>query len=189
MGALDDKQLLVVEGSCVTCFKGSCQFILMCRAHTHKLKEVSETITIIQSQEGGPTQSQLSRPMSSRHHISMEHRLRRKHVLLNPSTHARSGIYVQRKKTETHFSRKTKNWENEKNTKKKEKKEKRLQRELPPEDDSKKCFVSKKKVVRNREAIEAQKNQILSTREKKKKKKKKHEKNEQNEETRRKKKK
>ena len=30
------------------------------------------------SQAGGPTQSQLSRPMSSGHHISMEHRLRRK---------------------------------------------------------------------------------------------------------------
>ena len=29
-------------------------------------------------QAGGPTQSQLSRPMSSGHHISMEHRLRRK---------------------------------------------------------------------------------------------------------------
>ena len=36
----------------------------------------------------GPTQSQLSRPMWSRHHISMEHRLRRKHLLLNPNTKA-----------------------------------------------------------------------------------------------------
>ena len=33
------------------------------------------------SRVGGPTQSQLSRPMSSRHHISMEHRLRRKCLL------------------------------------------------------------------------------------------------------------
>ena len=33
------------------------------------------------SQAGGPTQSQLSRPVSSRHHISMEHRLRRKQLL------------------------------------------------------------------------------------------------------------
>ena len=40
-------------------------------------------------QAGGPTQSQLSRPMSSRHHISMEHRLRRKHPLLNLDTNAR----------------------------------------------------------------------------------------------------
>ena len=31
-------------------------------------------------QAGGPTQSQLSRPMSSGHHISMEHRLRRKQL-------------------------------------------------------------------------------------------------------------
>ena len=31
-------------------------------------------------QAGGPTQSQLSRSMLSRHHISMEHRLRRKHL-------------------------------------------------------------------------------------------------------------
>ena len=38
------------------------------------------------SQAGGPTQSQLSRPMSSRHHISMEHRLRRKQ--LNSDTDA-----------------------------------------------------------------------------------------------------
>ena len=37
-------------------------------------------------QAGGPTQSQLSRPMSSGHHISMEHRLRRKH--LNSDTNA-----------------------------------------------------------------------------------------------------
>ena len=40
-------------------------------------------------QAGGPTQSQVSRPVSSRHHISMEHRLRRKHLLLNPFTNAR----------------------------------------------------------------------------------------------------
>ena len=32
------------------------------------------------SQAGGPTQSQLSRPMSSGHHISMEHRQRRKQL-------------------------------------------------------------------------------------------------------------
>ena len=43
------------------------------------------------SQVGGPTQSQLSRPTSSRHRISMEHRLRRRHLLLNPNTNAGSG--------------------------------------------------------------------------------------------------
>ena len=43
------------------------------------------------SLECGPTQSQLSR-RSSRHHISMEHRLRRKHRELNPDTDAGSGM-------------------------------------------------------------------------------------------------
>ena len=32
------------------------------------------------TQAGGPTQSQLSRPMSSGHHISVEHGQRRKHL-------------------------------------------------------------------------------------------------------------
>ena len=35
---------------------------------------------------GGPTQSQQSRPTSSRHHISMEHWLRKIHLLLNSDT-------------------------------------------------------------------------------------------------------
>ena len=38
------------------------------------------------SQAGGPTQSQLSRPMSSGHHISMEHRLRRKQLNSDTNT-------------------------------------------------------------------------------------------------------
>ena len=66
---------------------------------------------------GGPTQSQLSRPMSSGHHISMEHLLRRKHLVLNPNTKARSGIYtVERTSKNTSFKQKEKrqNWENEK---------------------------------------------------------------------------
>ena len=42
-------------------------------------------------QAGGPTQSQLSRPMSSGHHISMEHRLRRKQ--LNSDTNASKKIF------------------------------------------------------------------------------------------------
>ena len=36
------------------------------------------------------------RPMSSRHHISMEHRLRRKHLMLNPNTKARYGTYSEK---------------------------------------------------------------------------------------------
>ena len=59
------------------------------------------------SQAGGPTQSQLSRPMSSGHHISMEHRLRRKQ--LNSDANA-SKSYLkeihEKRKDETFFLRK-----------------------------------------------------------------------------------
>ena len=57
------------------------------------------------TQAGGPTQSQLSRPMSSRHHISMEHRQRRKHLQLNSETNASNEKLKekQRRKKETHF--------------------------------------------------------------------------------------
>ena len=61
----------------------------------------------------GPTQSQLSRPMSSGHHISMEHRLRRKHQKLNSDTDARNETHLKakkRRKEETHY----KNGTNEK---------------------------------------------------------------------------
>ena len=61
-------------------------------------------------QAGGPTQSQLSRPMSSGHHISMEHRLRRKH--LNSDTNASNKKYLkevqEKRKEETFFSEKMK---------------------------------------------------------------------------------
>ena len=46
------------------------------------------------SQAGGPTQSQLSCPVSSGHHISMQHRLQRKHLLLNLDTNARKETYM-----------------------------------------------------------------------------------------------
>ena len=45
------------------------------------------------TQAGGPTQSQLSRPMSSGHHISMEHRLRRKQ--LNSDTNASNKNFLK----------------------------------------------------------------------------------------------
>ena len=45
------------------------------------------------SQAGDPTQSQLSRPMSSGHHISMEHQGRRKQ--LNSDTNASKKIYLK----------------------------------------------------------------------------------------------
>ena len=53
-------------------------------------------------------------PVLSGHHISMEHRLRRKHLLLNPDTHA--------KKEET----------NKEKEKKKERKEKERKEEQDP---------------------------------------------------------
>ena len=57
-------------------------------------------------QAGGPTQSQLSRPMSSGHHISMEHRLRRKQ--LNSDTNASNKKYLkeiqEKKRKEQTFS-------------------------------------------------------------------------------------
>ena len=72
------------------------------------------TTTIIQelkhalTQAGGPTQSQLSRPVSSGHHISMEHRLRRKQ--LNSDTNASNKTYLkeiqEKRKEETFFFRK-----------------------------------------------------------------------------------
>ena len=56
-------------------------------------------------QAGGPTQSQLSRPMSSGHHISMDHRLRRKH--LNSDTNASNKKYLkemeEKRKEQTFF--------------------------------------------------------------------------------------
>ena len=62
-------------------------------------------------QAGGPTQSQLSRPMSSGHHISMEHRLRRKQ--LNSDTDASNKTYLkeiqEKRKEEPFFFGKMKN--------------------------------------------------------------------------------
>ena len=58
-------------------------------------------------QAGGPTQSQLSRFMSSGHHISMEHRLRRKQ--LNSDIDASNKKYlkeIQEKRKEETFIRK-----------------------------------------------------------------------------------
>ena len=67
------------------------------------------------SQEGGPTQSQLSRHMSSGHHISMEHRLRRKHLQLNSDIYASNETFLKkqrRKKEETDFLEETREMKN-----------------------------------------------------------------------------
>ena len=63
------------------------------------------------SQVGGPTQSQLSRPMSAEHHISMEHRLRWKHPWLNSDTDASNEMCLKKykkKKRTNMFQEKTK---------------------------------------------------------------------------------
>ena len=64
-------------------------------------------------QAGGPTQTQLSRPMSSGHHISMEHRLWRKQ--LNSDTNASNKTYLKeiQEKTKTLFLRKKRKKEKE----------------------------------------------------------------------------
>ena len=89
--------------------------IALTAVDTHTVEHASKTkTTIIQSGElnhalsqvGGPTQHQLSRPMSSGHHISMEHRLRRKHLLLNTNTKARSSIHIEKKKKKETFLKK-----------------------------------------------------------------------------------
>ena len=76
------------------------------------------------SQAGGPTQSQLSRPMSSGHHISMEHRPRRKQ--LNSDTNASNKTYlkeIQEKRREETFSSekmKERKWKTLKNSRNEE---------------------------------------------------------------------
>ena len=71
--------------------------------------------------QGGPTQSQLSRPMSSGHHISMEHRLRRKQ--LNSDTNASNKKdlkEIQEKRKEETFSSEKKKMKNIKKSKNEE---------------------------------------------------------------------
>ena len=72
------------------------------------------------SQAGGPTQSQLSHPTSSGHHISMEHRLRRKQ--LNSDTNASNKTYlkeIQEKRKEDTYLLRRKKKEKEKHFEKK----------------------------------------------------------------------
>ena len=68
------------------------------------------------SQFGGPTQFQLSSPMSSGHRISMEHRLRRKQ--LNSVANASNKTFLkerqEKRREETFFLRKKKKKEKEK---------------------------------------------------------------------------
>ena len=75
----------------------------------------SAELNHVLSQAGGPTQSQLSRPTSSRHHISMEDRPRRKHLLLNHDTNARNETFLK----ETPEKRKRRNISSKKKQKEK----------------------------------------------------------------------
>ena len=68
---------------------------------------------------GGPTQ--LSRPMSFGHHISMEHRTREKYLQLKTDTNASNEIFHAEKessktkqKRKRKKSKKSKNWKKEK---------------------------------------------------------------------------
>ena len=73
------------------------------------------------SHAGGPTQSQLSRPRSG-HHISMEHQLRRKHLLLNSDTDASNEKClkeIQRKRKRKNIFLRKKQWKKEKREMKK----------------------------------------------------------------------
>ena len=83
--------------------------------------------------------------------LSMEHRLRRKHLLLNPDTNARGGMYVEKIKKKE--KEKMKNWENEKHEKMKKKEKEALKEVHPPRRLKKLIF--ERNVVRTRQAIEA----------------------------------
>ena len=71
------------------------------------------------SQAGGPTQSQLSRPMSSGHRISMEHRLRRKqlHSDTDPAIKNIWKKYKKKEKKKLFPLKKWKKWKTFKNQK------------------------------------------------------------------------
>ena len=71
---------------------------------------------------GGPTQLQLSRLMSSGHHISMEHRLRRKHISLNSETNAGNEMLLKDKKKQRKIvTKKKEKWKNMRKHRKKDK--------------------------------------------------------------------
>ena len=99
-------------------------------------------------QAGGPTQSQLSRPMSSGHHISMEHRLRRKQ--LNSDTNARKQkhkdfFFLKKKGKKRRTRSKKKKKKKEKGGKKWRKKKGGKEKEKRPQrgtsrDRPKNCF-------------------------------------------------
>ena len=106
---------------------------------------------MLSPKQAAPTQSQLSRPMSSGHHISMEHRLRRKQ--LNSDTNAsKKNICKKYKKKEKKkpFSSEKMKKENEK-TLKNQKMKKRTKNEKKMKKSKKKQKNGRKKKVGKKE--------------------------------------
>ena len=77
------------------------------------------------TQAGVPTQFQLSRPMSSGHHISMEHRLWRKHQQLNTHSDASNEIHLKRERGERENMKKLKKKKEKEPTNKKRREQKK----------------------------------------------------------------
>ena len=98
------------------------------------------------SQAGGPTQSQLSRPVSSGHHISMEHRLRRKQSKSDTNASIKTFLkeIQEKRKEDTLILRKKVFLEKQRKTNRQEKQKKRLPKEVPPETAQKNDFFEKK---------------------------------------------
>ena len=123
---------------------------------------------------GGPTQSQLSRPMSSGHHISMEHRLRRKQLISDTDASCKTYLkeIQEQRQEETFLWRK--NEKMKKNIKDKRKKRGKKRREKKGKEGPERytprrlkknalLFFKKRNVTRNLEAIEAKKNGFRAT--------------------------
>ena len=122
-------------------------------------------------QAGGPTQSQPSRPTSSRHHIPMEHRLRRQRLLLNPDTNAgkektnKEKLFSKKKKEKRKRKRKKRRTRSKKKKRKRKENRKRGLKEVVPPETGRKLNMRREIVPK----LRPQKNQILSSRQKKKK--------------------
>ena len=93
------------------------------------------------TQAGGPTQSQLSRPVSSRHNISMEHRPRRKQLNSDADAKKKKNIFFTKgKKRRTRSKKKKRKSRKKKGKKKEEKKRKRGLKGTLPETGRKIVF-------------------------------------------------
>ena len=128
-------------------------------------------------QAGGPTQSHPSRPVSSGHHISMEYRLRRRHLLLNPGTNARKEKQTRKtlkKEKKKRKKRRTRTKKKSKENKTEEKREEQKNEKRPQRGGSALQFEQLNfcwKCCQIIQHLRLPKNQILKTKTKRKKKK------------------